>query len=330
MQETLPPFRRLEKEWAGFNGVPESGMVACSSGTAALHLALESLRLPPRSLVAVPDYTMVSCARAVTLAGHLPVFVGCGSDLTMDLDALDEALSRFPVRAAMAVHVYGRTVPMDELAALADKHGVAVIEDSAEAHGVHPHPRSDAVCWSFYRNKIVAGEEGGAVFFSSESRADLARQLRCVGFTDAHDYDHVPRGHNYRLANVLAFLILESLSRCSENVRRRREIESWCDDECPEIWRMPERDAPWVYDVRLRGADKELQDSVVSALKAEGIAARHGFRPMGSQREYRGSPRVGRLAVPPPEIVYLSLDPSVSRDDVSRAFAILRRLVPAP
>ena len=82
------PYQRLEKLWAEMNDLSSEGMVACSSGTAALHLALESLKLPNGSYVAVPDYTMIACARAVTLAGLKPVFIDCTSDLLIDVEKI--------------------------------------------------------------------------------------------------------------------------------------------------------------------------------------------------------------------------------------------------
>lgn len=88
----MEAYQRLEKEWAEFNGLDSAGMVACSSGTAALHLALEAFRLPPGSEVLVPDYTMVACPRAVAMAGLTPVFVDCDKRLLMDLQLLEKLL----------------------------------------------------------------------------------------------------------------------------------------------------------------------------------------------------------------------------------------------
>lgn len=86
---TLEPYQLLERRWAEFNGLDPAGMVACSSGTAALHLALEAL---PVERVFLPDLTMVACARAVVMAGLEPVFVDCDERLLMDLDLLERFL----------------------------------------------------------------------------------------------------------------------------------------------------------------------------------------------------------------------------------------------
>jgi perosamine synthetase len=313
-------YQELEQrfgEWAGVRNV-----VGCNSGTAALHLALEALKLPSGSEVVVPDFTMVACARAVTLAGLVPVFVDCGDDLLIRPDLIREAITP-RAGAIMAVHVYGRRCDM---AAIHRGNAHYVVEDLAEAHGVSPHPETDAACFSFYRNKIIAGEEGGAVAFREPEKATLARSLRSLGFTDAHDFTHIPRAHNYRLANSLASLILASLSNVEANIARRREIEGWYDAACPAEWRMPRRDAVWCYDLRIPGLTAERQTRIVRALQAAGIAARHGFKPMFSQEEYKGCRYVGagnsvRLSR---EVLYLPLLPDVTREQAARAFAVVR------
>ncbi len=330
----MQPYETLEHSWANFNKVMPSNMVACSSGTAALHLALESLKLTHKSQIVIPDYTMIACPRAASLARLHPVLLGCTPSLLMDLDALDDALcnctnysSRHSASAIMVVHVYGRVVNMAEVHALAAKYGVKVIEDMAEAHGTKPHPKTHAVCWSFYKNKIVAGEEGGAVYFKEEEQANLARELRCIGFTKDHNYLHTPRGHNYRLANLLATPILESIEDYHTNLAERRYLEAAYDYRCPEHYQMPPRDCPWVYDVKLPITNPLLQSRIVQRLNYLGIAARYGFKPMRDQEEYKGSPYFGnhlskRYAT---QMIYLPLTPGqVTDHQIDQTFKVLR------
>jgi len=338
----MEPFQELEVEIAGWTGLykPEQ-VVACSSGTAALHLALEALQLPRGSEVIVPDFTMIACARAVSLAGLTPVFVDCRDDLLMD-DGLSLGIATIePYSAFMAVHVYGRRVDMDWIHSTA---GVChpVIEDLAEAHGVAPHPDTDAACWSFYRNKIIAGEEGGAVAFRDPNHARLARQLRSLGFTDAHDFQHVPRGHNYRMSNAHAALILEKFRYWPDqnthqyelDVEERREIEVVYDRLCPDEWRMPPRQAPWVYDVRLpdRGDTSCNPDwirGIVRQLNSKGIAARCAFWPLHLQEEYQEC-RMAKEGLTPNSllaaclVLYLPLTPGISTEHAAHS---MRRLV---
>lgn len=342
----MEPYQQLEKEVAEWSGMPY--VVACSSGTAALHLALEAMRNNGKYVV-VPDFTMIACPRAVSLAGMSCVFLDCDSRLTMDTKLLD--FDKLPnvaghCFAVMAVHVYGRVCCMRSITEFASDWGTFVVEDLAEAHGVRPHPATDAACWSFYRNKIIAGEEGGAVGFREKKHADLARQLRSLGFTEEHDFEHVPRGCNYRLSNANAEgirwkfdrLPVPELPRMGAEygrvldylVIRRREAETWYDELCPDAFRMPPRDAPWIYDIRIPGMMPDRQTALVRALQAEGIAARHAFKPCSSQAEYRhckvyGS---GNAAVASREIVYLPLTPGqVTRASAEKAFEVVRKVV---
>ncbi len=329
----MQPYELLEKRWAEFNDLDPSGMVACSSGTAALHLALEALQLPSRSEVIVPNFTMIACARAVTLAGLIPVFMDCDEQLLMDINLLSRTWQR---QAIMAVHVYGRRCDMERIA----KFAKLVIEDLAEAHGVKPHPQTDAACWSFYKNKIVAGEEGGAVWFKNPEHAALARKLRSLGFTDSHDFNHISRGHNYRMSNLHAAVILERNNDFCGNVSaldnyqnayaQRREYESWYERECPAEWRMPYRDAPWVYDIRIPGLSWVKQCEIVIALGQAGIQARFAFKPMSLQEEYQHCRKVGgenarKASV---EVLYLPLTPGmVTEESAKKAFEIIQSIL---
>lgn len=314
----MEAYQRLEVEFGEWMGYQPEQVVACSSGTAALHLALEAIELSGE--VIVPDYTMVACPRAVALAGLRPVFVDCDERLSMAPNLIQEIPNS--VRAMMVVHVYGRKAHVPSYGSQ-----VKIVEDLAEAHGVHPHPCTNAACWSFYRNKIVAGEEGGVVAFRDAEHARLARQLRSLGFTDEHDYWHVPRGHNYRLSNVHAELILASLHAYAENAIRRREIEAWYDWYCPLPFQQPPRDAVWVYDFRIKGMTVETQRAIVKALQAAGIAARYGFKPMRRQEEWNlsdtaewESDRASR------EVIYLPVQPGVTTETGCRlAFEIVKR-----
>ncbi len=302
---------KLEAELVEWTGMPY--VVACSSGTAALHLALEALEVvKEHSFIWMPDYTMIACPRAATMAGLKPVFVDCNQhDLLMAMRRVPEG------SVVMPVHVYGRRCDMESLFA---KHPSCVVEDMAELHGVQPHFRTDSACWSFYKNKVVHGEEGGCVGFKEKQHADLARSLRCLGFTDKHDYYHRPRGCNYRLANTLARQIRKSLRRVDAEITARRDVETLYDELCPEKWRQPARQSPWVYDVRIPRL--EDQRELVTRLNDVGIAARQGFKRMTSQEEY-GVSGLGfsEAAKASSEVLYLPL--ATSRMDAKRSFRIL-------
>jgi dTDP-4-amino-4,6-dideoxygalactose transaminase len=220
--------------------------------------------------------------------------------------------------AVMLVHIYGRR-------ATAGWPVVPVIEDLAEAHGLKPQTTSVAACWSFYKNKIVGGEEGGAVLFNHRGAAKQARKLRNMGFNDAHNFYHLPRCMNYRLSNANAELILDSLSRYEDNLAKRRKRESLYNDLVPKEWQMPSRDAPWVYDLLLpAGVDNEY---VVNSLNAKDVEARVGFKPMSIQPEYLGHYEHLNAYRLSKRIMYLPLTPELAKDRVRQAVDLLHMYV---
>lgn len=331
----MEAYERLEQLLAFWvDGHPDQ-MVVCSSGTAALHLALESFSLPKGSAVIVPDYTFIACARACTLAGLVPVFADCGDDLLMDPRSVEQVAhrERDRVKALMPVHVYGRSCNMQALHQIAETYELVVVEDLAEAHGIRPDPASHAACWSFYKNKVIHGEEGGALYLN-KYRASVARVLRTMGNSQTGSYIHLPRGHNYRLANSLALLIQDSLLLYDDELNRRRTIEAWYDDVCPNEWKMPYREVPWVYDVRIRGRKERIEQAVMR-LRQEGYDARNSFLPCSLQQEYATDPVVNlsglnwRAAKAASEVVTLPLLPSpvMTRDRAQYAIKLLKDLV---
>ncbi len=352
----MEAYQRLERDWARFNDLDPAGMVACSSGTAALHLALEALQLPSKGEVLTSDFNMVAVPRAIAMAGLTPVFVDCEEDLLVDpRDVTNLIGTRVNSCAVVDVHIYGRRSKVAGARGVFNR--VRVVEDLAEAHGVRPYETSDAACWSFYRNKIVAGEEGGAVWFKHSKEADRARQLRSLGFTEAHDYMHVPRGHNYRMSNAHAEIILrggmnrrhsyEMKHEYDETAMERRDLEREYDMWCPVEWKMPRRDAVWVYDLRLRGLADEYPEpgvpawdrsdlmEVVNKLRSEGIEARPSFAPMSYQPEFQECARCGGDDERPMtqaeraslEVLYLPAKPGwVPEGGCRRAFEVIRSI----
>jgi perosamine synthetase len=314
------PFEQLELEFGQFIGNPNT--VAVSSGTAALHIACEVARTKctddmtgeVKPSIAIPEYTMVACARAAAMADLDIHFVDCNDDLQMNMDLVPDQM-----QIVMAVHIYGN---LCNRYPIVHSPGWLVIEDMAEVHGARPHPNTFAACWSFYKNKTIHGEEGGMIAFKDAKDVRLAKQLRTLGFDDNHDYFHVPRGVNARMSNAHAELILPSLRNFEQNRKHKHYLANTYDNCVPKRWFRPVCLYPWVYSLHIKGMNRFQQRELVLRLNEKGIAARQGFKSMKLQAEFehlRGNPFLQTNAMRlQHEIIYLPLSETMTRDDVVR------------
>jgi perosamine synthetase len=212
--------------------------VAVSNGTAALQLAVASLGLSPGDEVIMPTFTIISCALSVIYSGGVPVLVDSDLDTwCIDVSQMEDKVTP-RTRAIMPVHIYGHPVDMDPVMELAEKHGLAVIEDAAEAHGAEylsgrngpgrQWRRSGSFgafsCFSFYANKLITTGEGGMVLTDDSKLADRARSLRNLCFQPDRRFYHEELGFNFRLTNLQAALGLAQLERIDEIVARKRRM----------------------------------------------------------------------------------------------------------
>ena len=301
----MQPYKQLELEYAQFAGSKHA--VSVSSGTAALHLGLLVLGVGPGDEVIVPDYTMAACAFAVSYTGAKPVFADVELD-TYCLDAAQLAKHITPkTKAIMVVHVYGRLANMDAILRVAREHNIPVIEDACEAQGAVYESRADVTCYSFYKNKIIASEEGGMITTDSQKIDEKVMYLKNMSFGTKHDYFHEQIGFNYRMADLLAIKALQSLYHYRENNERRRQVEAWYDKR---LGQWPRRQAVWFYDIRMDPEHKAV------ALERT-PAARDSFKPLSSFPMYKDSnvayPNVELLAR---EVMLLPVRPEMTEQDV--------------
>src|SRR5437764_7886780 len=226
---------RFERDWADYCGAKHG--VAVASGTAALQLAVDALRLGPGDEVILPSFTIISCALAVVRAGATPVVVDCDpATYTIDPEAVAAAITP-RTRAIMPVHLYGHPADMDPLLELADRHGLAIIEDAAEAHGVEYLSRRGAgrewrrcggfgtlAAFSFYANKLVTTGEGGMVLTDSDALAERCRSLRDLCFQPRR-FEHAELGYNYRLTNLQAAIGVAQVERMAQTLAAKRRLK---------------------------------------------------------------------------------------------------------
>ena len=289
---------RFEEQFAGFCGARHA--VACNNGTTALHLALVALDIGPGDEVLVPTLTFIASANTVHYCGATPVFVDSLPD-TWNMDPEDAARKIGPkTRAIMPVHLFGSPAPMEPLLELARAHGLAVIEDAAEAHGATYDGNAvgalgDIGTFSFYGNKIVTTGEGGAVVTNDATLAEQVALLRGQGQSPDRRYWFPVIGFNYRMTNIQAAIGLAQLEDVETKLTRRREVAAayarGLDGLGVTFQETESRgtSAHWMVSVLLPVESDEERDLVGTALQADGIETRPIFYPLHTMPPYASS-----------------------------------------
>jgi dTDP-4-amino-4,6-dideoxygalactose transaminase len=200
---------RFEDQFASYCGTRFA--IALNTGTSALHLALLAAGIGPGDEVITTPMTFVATVAAILYTGARPVLVDI-DPVTWTIDPAGIAAAITPrTRAILPVHLHGRVAAMHPIVSLADAHGLAVIEDAAQAHGAEREGRragsiGDAGCFSFYPGKnLAACGEGGAVVTNDARLANAVRLLRDWG--QVAKYHHVVKGFNYRMDAIQAALL---------------------------------------------------------------------------------------------------------------------------
>lgn len=228
----------FESEFAAYHGLPHCTGV--DNGTNALKLALEALGVGPGDEVITVSNTAAPTVVAIDGTGATPVFVDVREeDFLMDTARVADAIT--PRTAALLpVHLYGQCVDMAPLLALAERHGLAVLEDCAQAHGARQHGRiagtmGDAAAFSFYPTKVLgAYGDGGAVLTGSDDVQQAMRELRYYGMRETYYVVRTP-GHNSRLDEVQAEILRRKLRRLDGYVAARRAVARRYEDGLADL-----------------------------------------------------------------------------------------------
>jgi dTDP-4-amino-4,6-dideoxygalactose transaminase len=254
-----PRVREFEERFAELIGSAHA--VATSSGTTALHLALLGHGVGEGDEVVTVAFTFIASANSILYTGARPVFVDVDErDFTMDPARLEAAITA-RTKAIMPVSLYGQPARMEEITGLAERHGLAVIEDAAQAHGAAIGGRRSGTwgtgAFSFYPTKNMTTGEGGMITTDDAGLADAVRLLREHGMKVR--YHHEVVGYNFRMTDIGAAIGLAQLPKLLNANERRRTIAGRYDAELRGVA------TPWVrpgvthvyhqYTIRVRQRD---------------------------------------------------------------------------
>ena len=304
-----PHVDAFEEEFQEVVHVPHA--VALSSGTAAIHLAMELLGVGPGDSVICASLTFSASANPICYQRATPVFVDCDETWTMDPGLLEAAFKSLAAAgkqasAVIAVDLYGQSADYEPILGLCERYGVPLVEDAAEAlgasyKGVPSGGFGRMGVFSFNGNKIITTSGGGMLVSHEKGLINRARFLATQARDPVPHYEHSHVGYNYRMSNVLAAIGRGQLKSLDQRVAIRRRIFNGYVKRLgglPGIAFMPEapygRSNRWLtcltIDPDLFGADRE---TVRLALEAENIEARPVWKPMHLQPVFSGTRMFG-------------------------------------
>ncbi len=310
-----PELDAFESELAECAGVTH--VVAANSGTSALHMIMVALGIGPGDEVITTPFSFIASANCILFVGATPVFVDI-DPLTLSINpAKIEERITLRTRAIVAVDVFGHPAHWRALREIAWKHGLALVEDSAESigsmyRGERAGGLADAGIFAFYPNKQITTGEGGAVLTDDDEIADKARSLRNQGRgTDGGWLSHQMLGYNFRISDINCALGRAQLSRLDEIVVARASVAETYNRllvDVPEV-RTPYvasdvRMSWFVYVIQLAPEfDREDRDQILEYLRDRGIGCSNYFPCIHLEPFYRTNFEYGPGEFPVAEAV---------------------------
>jgi len=294
-----PFIEQFEAAFAQFCEVPFA--IATQSGTAALHLALLALGIGPGDEVITPTLTFIATANAIAYTGATPVLVDSEtSTWNLDPASLEKAITA-RTKAIVPVHLYGQPAQMQAILDFAAQHGLAVIEDTAHAHGARYNGQplgglGELGLFSFHGSKIMTTGEGGMVVTRRADLAERIRLLRNHGTPPGEHYWHVVQGYNYRMTNLQAALGLAQMSRITQLIGARQTVAQTYAQALANVPGLSLPPNPawaqrvyWLYSILI---DEERfgceRDTLAETLRQAGVETRPIFPPLHTQPVYAG------------------------------------------
>ncbi|AXK45551.1 DegT/DnrJ/EryC1/StrS family aminotransferase [Brachybacterium saurashtrense] len=302
-------------------------VVAVNSGTSGQHLGMLALGLGPGDEVIVPSFTFAATANTVAVTGATPVFVDVDPEIfTVDPAAVEAAITERTV-GIQPVHLYGHPAPMDALLALAERHGLWVFEDAAQAHGATWQGApvgtfGQGAMFSLYPTKNMTSGEGGMVACAAAETARTVRLLRNQGMETQYANEIV--GYNNRMTDIHAAIGRVQLAKLSGWTAARQRCAAFFDAHLRGVVTPVVREGAThvyhQYTIRLEGASAAERDAAATALREEHQVGCGVYypTPVHRLRTFRTEvdlPVTERLAA---EVLSLPVHPSLTDEDRER------------
>ena len=291
-----PEVKRFENNFSNFIGHKYS--VAVSSGTAALEIAIKSLKLKKGDEVIIPNFTIISNAMAVLKENLIIKLVDCNiRDWNMDILEIEKKITK-KTKAIIATHIYNFPLRVDILKKICKKNKIILIEDAAEAIGQTLNNKlcgsfGDISIFSFYANKQITTGEGGMITTNSKKLYEQSKSLRNLCFGKQDRFNHEDIGRNYRMTNLQASLGVSQLKRIKSIVSRRHRVGNEYFQKLknnkniyiPETTRSYAKNIYWVIAFIITNKNLKIDaKKLMKMLLRYGIQTRPFFWPMHKQR----------------------------------------------
>jgi perosamine synthetase len=307
-----PKLAEFERDFAGYLGCPFA--VAVNSGTSALHLIIRCLNLQPGDEVIVPSFAFPAVTNVLLQERLTPVFVDIDADTRNPSPTTIEAAIGTRTRAILIVHTFGRPADVEAIIAIADRHGIPVIEDACEALGAELGGKKvgtygHAGVFAFYPNKQITTGEGGMLVTADPQIAQRSRLLRSQARDDSRDWlqQHAEVGYSYRIADLNCALGIAQLKRIDAILQQRENLAADYDGRLranksinlPSLTRANGRISWFGYVIQLQQRyGRRERDTLWRGLLDCGIGAGRYFPPLHGQPILKGQFRQsGLLAV---------------------------------
>ncbi len=315
-----PYIQKFEKKFASFIGAKHA--IACSSGTASLHLALKAINVAKGDLVIVPDLTFIASINAIKYVNADPILIDADfSNWQIDLKALQEFLDNKcfvknkkcihketgkKISAIIVVHILGYANNLDKIKKLSKEFMLPIIEDAAEALGTKYNKKLVGTigaigCFSFNGNKLITTGSGGMVVTNNQKYANIMRHLSQQAKLKGDDYLHSEIGFNYRMSNIQASLGIAQLLDIKSRITKKKKIFSVYKKafSCKSFLFLPTEiskanSSYWLTTVRINKKiiKKEIK-VIIEELSHAGIETRRLWQPMHLSKPHKSSIYVG-------------------------------------